>query len=442
MSQTGAEAADPTPRGWTPRVWTPWRIYVLLILMAAYTCSYLDRSLIAVLLPQLKLEFHIDDKGLGVLSGLTFAVFYVLFGVPVAMLADRGNRRNLIAAAIVLWSAMTAACGLARSFIQLALARIGVGVGEAGLSPPAHSIISDLFPERTRATALSVYSFGTYLGILVGMAVGGHLAEAYGWRRTFFLMALPGLVVAALVLLSVREPMRGAGDAHAQGEADDRSFLDVLGVLWAAPAIRWTLIAMTLCSLFGQSQAAWLPSLLVRSHGLKLGQAGLIVGLSAGLGGGGGTLVGGVLSDRLGARDPRWRLWVVALAFLLQPIPQVLFLFAPTVALVAGAAIVNSFLFAIHLPPTSAVVQNLTPLRMRARAVAVTLFLISLLGGGVGPLMVGAISDALKPAAGANSLRDALAIITVFALAASVGYFVAGRKLAPARGAGATGIGP
>ena len=218
------------------------RVYILVILMLAYTCAYLDRSVISVVLPQLKNEFHFGDTGLGFLLGLPFVAFYVLFGVPVAMLADRSNRRNLIAASTAVWSVMTALCGEARSFTQLALAGVGVGVGvgEAGLSPPAQSIISDLFPERQRATALAAYSFGVYLGILVGLAGGGYLAQTFGWRRPFFVVALPGLFVSALFLLSVREPARGLGGARIAAAPVDHSFFDVVRFLWRQPALRYS----------------------------------------------------------------------------------------------------------------------------------------------------------------------------------------------------------
>jgi MFS family permease len=421
-------AADRSQDAAAPQPSALRRYYVLFILMLAYACAYLDRSVIGIVLPQLKLEFHFGDTGLGFLSGLAFAAFYVLFGLPVAMLADRGNRRNIIALAIAFWSLMTALCGLAGNFVQLALARIGVGAGEGGLSPPAQSMISDLFAHERRATALSIYSAGIYVGIIFGLVLGGYITEHFGWRQTFFVMAMPGIVVSTVFFFTVREPQRGASDAGASH--DYSNFLDVLRFLWATPALRYTLLGITLCSMFTQAQGAWLPSFLVRSHHMTIGQAGLLLGLASGFGGAIGTLLGGVLSDRMGARDPRWRVWVVSVAFVVLPFSSFAFLYSGSVPVIAAMAMANSLLAAVHLAPTSAVAQNLTPLRMRARAVAVTLFLISLVGGGGGPLLVGALSDYLHRYAGANSLRYALTTLIAFALAAAASYFVAGRKMA------------
>jgi MFS family permease len=412
------------------------RYYALVLLGLAYACAYLDRSVIGVVLPQLKHEFHFGDVGLGFLSGMAFVAFYVCFGLPVAVLADRSNRRNIIAVAIALWSIMTALCGLSGNFLQLALARVGVGVGEAGLSPPAQSMISDLFPHQRRATALSIYSIGIYLGVVVGLAYGGYLAEHLGWRRTFFVMAIPGVVVSIIFALTVREPKRGASEAQAEEEHDYRNMLQVLRFLWTTPSLRYTLLGITLCSLFTQGQAAWLPSFLVRSHGMTIAQAGLTLGLATGIGGTAGTLLGGQFSDRLGARDSRWRVWVITVAFIILPISALTFLYSGSTAVVGAMALTNSLLAAVHLAPTSAVTQNLTPLRMRARTAAITLFLTSLVGGGIGPLVVGALSDYLHRFAGANSLRYALTTMVVFALGSAAAYFVAGRKMPGPRSSG------
>ena len=412
------------------------RSYVVFILAAAYACSYLDRSVIGIVLPQLKKEFHFGDTGLGFLSGLAFATFYVVFGLPVAVVADRGNRRNLIAVAIAMWSAMTALCGLAGNFVQLAAARFGVGIGEAGLSPPAHSIISDLFPRKQRGTALALYSVGIHVGVLIGLALGGFLAERFGWRRTFFVLATPGLVVSALFALTVREPVRGASEVHPAEDHEHPSFLEVLRFLWVTPALRYALLGITFCSLFTQSQGPWLPSFLLRSHGMRLSHAGFLLGLASGGGGAIGTLLGGYLSDRLGARDPRWRIWIVTAAFALLPVAALVFLYAGSIPVVAAAALAVSILAGVHLAPTSAITQNLVPFRMRARAVAVTLFLITMVGGGLGPLLVGALSDALHPAFGADSLRYALTTLVLFVLASGASYFVSGLKMSASRAGG------
>lgn len=400
--------------------------YVLVVLMLAYACAYIDRSVIGVLLPAIRHEFAMSDTTLGFLSGFAFAGFFILLGIPVAVWADRGNRRTLIALSIGLWSAMTTASGIARTFPQLVLARMGVGIGEAGLTPAAHSLISDLFAPRARAFALSIYSGGVYLGILLGLAVGGLLAQRIGWRDTFIAVGLPGLVIAALIALTINEPERGRADGFSV--RNDYSGLgSVLALLWRERALRYTFFGIALCAMVNQTQMVWLPSFLHRVHAMPIREAGLILGLVNGMGGFCGTILGGRFSDALGARDARWRLWVVTVAMLVSPLVILLFLFAGStgwlIVAAAGAAITG----AIHLAPTTAVIQNLTPLRMRARMVAIILFVLNLLGLGVGPLIVGMLSDHLRPILGEESLRFALIPMIGFALLAAGVYFVAGK---------------
>jgi predicted MFS family arabinose efflux permease len=410
----------------------PGRYYVLVVLMLAQVCAYLDRSVLGVVLPQIKQEFHFGDASLGLLSGLAFAVFYVVFGLPISVLADRGNRRGLIAVSVALWSVMTAFCGLARTFTQLALARVGVGIGEAGLTPPAHSIISDLFPPERRATALSIFSVGIYVGSLIGLAYGGYLAQRFGWRDTFFFMAAPGVVVSIVIALTVREPERGARDRRSAEDPGYRNFPEVLRYLWATPVLRYTLIGITLCSLFNQTLGAWAPSFLVRVRGITIGQAGLILGLTGGVGGVVGSISGARLSEHLGQKDARWRLWVATAAYLVLPISALTFLYTRSLPIIIVTNLIGSTLGAMHVAPTTAALQNLTPMRMRGRAVAVLLLLTALVGGGLGPLLIGAVSDLLAPTFGADSLKLAMTAPVAFALLAAGSYFIAGRKLGAA----------
>jgi MFS family permease len=425
VSNDLAEQGAPRDHGAPPG--TAVRSYaVLAILTIAYAFAYIDRSIIGVLIPSIKQEFHLSDTSLGLLSGLAFGLFFIVLGVPIAIWADRGNRRNIIALSIALWSIMTAIGGAAGSFVQLVLARIGVGIGEAGLTPPAHALIADLFPKPRRAFALSIYSSGIYVGVLVGLALGGYLAQVLGWREALIVVGTPGLVVAALLILIVREPLRGQSDDAADAIEPHESTARVLRFLWTTKTTRYTFVGISLCSLVTQTQMAWLPSFLVRSHGMSLVHVGALLGLASGIGGFAGTVLGGWLSDTFGARDARWRLWVVAIALSIAPIFILVFLLVSDIRLVAGAAILSATITAIHLAPTAATIQNLVPPRMRARASAAVIFVLNLLGLGVGPLLVGWLSQRLQPLLGQESLRYALTPVVVFALLSAASYFVAG----------------
>lgn len=408
---------------------TSYSYYILIVLMLGNTCAFLDRSIISVLLPQLKHELHLGDASLGFLSGFAFTACYVLFGLPLSALAERTSRRNIVGVSVALWSVMTALCGRVASFGQLVLLRIGVGIGEAGMTPSAHSLISDLFPPERRGTAVSIYTIGIHLGIFTGLALGGYLAEHYGWRKTFFFISLPGIVIALLVFLTVVEPARGRRERISFAGPQYQSFPKVVQLLWTDRSLRYTMLGTTFCSFVTFGLGAWLPSFLVRSHSLTVGQAGLILGVASGLGGLIGTLIGGVLSDRFSERNPHWRLWIVAVALMIFPVAMLVLLHTASIAVIGVAAMSSTLFTAVHKAPTSAVTLNLTPPRMRARATALTLFLTNLLGGGLGPLIVGGVSDALRPTFGADSLRYALITIAFFALASAFFYFVAGRYL-------------
>lgn len=405
------------------------RYYFLALLTIAYAFAHIDRSIVSVLLPSIKHEFGVSDTALAFLSGLAFVIFFILLGIPVAVWADRGRRRNIIALSIALWSVMTALCGVAASFGQLVAARIGVGVGEAGLTPATHSILSDLFPPRERAFAMGIYSSGVYIGLLLGLSVGGYLAQHLGWRETFMIAGLPGLVVAVLLRFTIGEPKRGHHEDAASAIQSYPKFGEVLRYLWQTRAVRFTFLGIALCAMSTQTLAVWLPSFLTRSHHLSITKAGLMVGLAAGIGGAIGTIGGGRLSDFLGARDERWRLWIVTVAMLLAPICSLSVLFVRNIAILLAMMTLAAMLSSVHLAPTSAVIQNLTPLRMRARAAALALFMINLLGLGAGPLIVGRLSDHLRPIFGDDSLRYALTPVILFAVISAAVYFVAGKRL-------------
>lgn len=405
------------------------RYYLLALLTLAYAFAHIDRSIVSVLLPSIKHEFGVSDTALAFLSGLAFVIFFILLGIPIAVWADKGSRRNIIALSIALWSAMTALCGAAASFVQLVLARIGVGVGEAGLTPATYSILSDLFPPKERGFAMGIYSSGVYIGLLLGLSMGGYIAQHLGWRETFVIAGLPGLAVATLLRLTISEPRRGHRDDSLSEIDGYPKFGEVLRYLWQTRAARYTFLGIAFCAMSTQTQAMWLPSFLVRSHHLSITIAGVMMGTAAGIGGAIGTIGGGRFSDFLGARDERWRLWIVTVAMLLAPVCFLSVLFVRNIAVLAITMTLGALFSAVHLAPTSAVIQNLTPLRMRARASALAIFMINLLGLGAGPLIVGRLSDHLRPAFGDDSLRYALTPVILFALVSAAIYFLAGKRL-------------
>ena len=407
---------------------TAYRIYALILLLLVYISNYADRQILGILTEAIKHEFGVSDSAMGLLGGFAFAIFYATLGVPIALLADRSNRRNIIAAATAIWSVMTAVCGLAGSFTQLLVARIGVGVGEAGGSPPAHSIIADLFPREQRATALAIYALGVPLGLVVGLFIGGSISQAYGWRMAFVALGAPGLLLALLVVFTLREPRRGQTDGVAPAAAPP---LDtVVRFMWSQRSLRHAIAGATLTTLVGYAGVQWWPPFLMRSHGLSIVDVGLFLALVFGVASAFGTFMGGLLADRLSKRDAKWGSWVVTFAILGS------FPFGIAVYLTGDSTLVFALIFipamasGLYLAPTFAMVQNLVGVGMRSVAAAILLFTINLIGMGVGPTLAGVLSDLLRPDYGADSLRYALLMVGFLNLWAALHYFLAGPKLA------------
>lgn len=411
------------------------RNYVLCMLVALYFLNFVDRQIVNILVEPMKADLGLADWQLGVISGFAFAALYATLGIPIARVADRGRRVDIIASAVALWSAMTALCGLAQNFAHLVLARIGVGVGEAGLTPPAHSIIADLFPEEQRGTAMAIYQMGVPAGALIGLMAGGFIAELWGWRVAFLAVGLPGIVVAIIVRLTVPEPARG-GDTRAPGDTrglDTRPqppFGTSLATLWRIRSFRHITLAFSLSSFAIFAFNAWFPALLGRVHGLNTAEIAAWVGPIGFVSGVLGSFCGGFLGDRLGIDDKRWYLFVAA-AGLAASIPFyviVLFTGNATVALLVYFA--PSFLGAAVMGPTFAMVQSLAPVRLRAMASSIVLFFANMIGLGLGPLAVGAASDFLLPRVGAASLAWALVLILPVLAWCAAHYVAAARTLA------------
>lgn len=401
------------------------RYYILALLTFAYVFNFIDRQIIAILQDPIKAEFSLSDTQLGLLNGFAFALFYVGFGLPLARWADAGNRRNLLAWAVALWSLMTALCGLAQNYVQLLLARMGVGVGEAGCSPAAHSMISDVFPAEQRATALGVYSVGVNVGILAGFIAGGWLNELYGWRVALMAVGLPGLLLAVWIRLSVPEPVR-------QGAVTESlaSMSQVLQHLWSLRSARWLALGCGMTSVAGYGLANWMPSFLIRSHAMGTAELGVWLALIAGVGGGLGTFLGGLMADRLAVRDRRWPLWLPAGVLCLALPFLVLTFVLPDKLSALLVYIFPASVISCYLAPAIAVLHGLAPNRMRAMASAMLFLVINIIGLGIGPVAIGFVSDMLVATAGAESLRYALLSIVCAGTAAGAWcFFVAARHL-------------
>ena len=406
-----------------------YQVYVLTMLTLVYVFNFVDRQLLVILQESIKKELHLSDTQLGMLSGFTFAIFYVTLGIPIARLADKRNRRNIVATSLGLWSLMTACSGLAKNFIQLLLARIGVGVGEAGGSPPAHAMISDYFPPEKRSTALAVYSTGIYFGVLIGFLTGGYLNQHLGWRTAFFALGIPGLIFSLLFFTTVKEPVKGATDIQSSNSAVTPSLKTVLKLL-SSNRIFVTLAlatALHVYCLYGILN--WAPSFLSRLRGMKNAEIGLSLGLIYGLGGAAGSYAGGFLTDHFGKKDRRNYLRIPAFVILLSIFFTAGYIFLQNNFLSLFCLGFCALLTSMYLGPSIAVAHSLVPAPMRALTSAILFFVMNLIGLGFGPLAVGFISDVLKPAMGMESLRWALSHLLLVELAAVFLFLSAAKKL-------------
>jgi predicted MFS family arabinose efflux permease len=424
---TGAAGGAAPSLGFTPA----YRNYALFVLMLGYSANYVDRQILAVLLEPIKLELGVSDTMLGFLSGITFAIFYATLGVPIAMLADRTNRRNIVAAAITIFSTMTVACGFVTSFAQLALARIGVGIGEAGSSPPSHSMISDMFPPEKRAGAMGIYSLGINIGILIGFLVGGWVSQWYGWRAAFFVVGGPGIVIALLVRFTLKEPSRGHADGASaqQVAAAAPGFMEVWKLLWAQKSFRHIAFGCATAAFSGYAGVTWIPAFLIRSFQMTPGEIGTWLALIIGFVGGAGTYVTGWLADRYGKGDVRWNLWVVAIImFLCFPFSVGMYLSSDKYWALA-MFLLPAFAGAAYIGPALAMTQGLVTLRMRAVASAVLFLILNLIGMGLGPQAVGILSDLYNDSFGQESLRYALLTVMFVWIWAGIHFVLGARTL-------------
>ena len=404
------------------------KAYTVGLLTFIWTANYLDRQILAILLESIKIEMSLSDTQLGLLSGLAFSLFYATLGLPIAYLADRYNRKRIIVTALMLFSIMTYACGLAQNYFQLLLARIGVGVGEAGTNPPSVAMIADLYEPDARATPMAIFAVGVNIGIFAAFFFGGWLAVNYGWRTTFQIVALPGLLLAILAAFSLREPPRGLSDGYSTTEKVP-SMLAVARYMISNPTIFHLVIGTTLVIAVTYGAITWIPAYLIRMHGMETTTIGKALALIAGLGGGVATAACGVLADKLGKRDMRWNLWLLAIiaAFVT---PFFIATFNASSGYWAIVFMIPSIsLAAVYLGPVLAMLHFLVQPGMRAQATALMIFVNNFVGLGIGPLAVGMISDELSTDYGARSLAIGLTFLSMLSLWATVHYLIAASRL-------------
>lgn len=412
------------------------RALTLALLTLAYFFSYMDRQILAILNEDILKDLHLSDAQMGVLGGLAFAIFYAGLGLPVAWLADRGNRVRIIALALAIWSGFTAAGGLAANFVQLLLARIGVGIGEAGSSPPSHSIIADLYPPEKRASAMAIYSLGVGLGAAFGTIIGGTVATYYGWRAAMFVIGLPGLALALLIWAVVPEPKRGVSDAQIAMTEGKPTLGQGFRTLFANRAALHLIAGFTLTSMIGYGLSAFGPAYMMRSFGLtKLQIAWFIAPVSAVI-----LVIAAVVSGRVADRLAKQRglpvqaTMVAVLKTLALPF-TVIFYTASSTQVALGAYFCSIVFSTVYLGATFALIQSEAPVRQRSMWAAITLLINNMIGLGLGPVLVGAISDALKPTYGTESLRYAMFTFAAITPWAIFHYWRAGVLLKRARDA-------
>ncbi|MBX3707926.1 MAG: MFS transporter [Pseudomonadales bacterium] len=410
------------------RAWYP--SYALTILFIVYVFNFIDRSILNILAQAVKDDLGLYDWQIGLMGGIAFALFYTTLGIPIARLADTHNRRNIVAISLAVWSAMTAVCGLAQNFWQLLLARVGVAVGEAGGSPPSHSMISDLFAADRRATALGLYALGIPVGTMLGNLAGGWINEVMDWRTAFIVVGLPGLLMALVVRFTLVEPPRGHTEEVAKLKAAAPPIGFVFKALWSRKSFRYMALGGALHALVGYGVGPFIPPLFIRVHEMGTADIGMAL-FWLGFAGIAGTASGGYVADRMATRDVRWYVWLPGIATLISvPFATAAYVWPDPIQAFWIMAI-PGFLGAYYLGPTFSLAQGLVGVRMRALAAAILLLILNLIGMGLGPVIVGVTSDLLNAYTdlGAESIRWALVSVLVFNVLSTVFYLMAGRDL-------------
>jgi len=425
MTQTTSleGGAAPSDREFAAR-----RNVALVMLFIVGTINFVDRQLLSVLVEPIRAEMDFSDTQFGLLTGLAFALFYAIMGIPVAMIADRWNRVKLIGIACIVWSGFTAACGLATNFWQLALMRFGVGAGESGGTAPSLSVIADYYPPARRPMAIGIFTLNGPFGVFVGAAFGGWAATTIGWRNAFILMGVVGILIAPILIWLVREPPRGQMDTNKPVD-EALPFLQTLSIFWQRPSLRLLMIGSGLSAFVSYGMLNWIPAFLIRTQGMPLSALATWFAPAAGITFGIGILGGGWLVSRRAQISPRAYGTIPALATIVIVPTFVAALLANSWQMSLALMLVPMAACTVYVAPALALVQNLTPPRSRATAAAVLMLMFNIIGLGLGPLFVGVISDMLKPVHGDDSLRWALMAIMPFTLVAGFAQFMMTRYL-------------
>ena len=430
MSQN-TEAADTSVSAAKPVYTRSYTRYVLGMLVVVYVFNFIDRQILNILAPLIKADLGISNTQIGLLTGLAFGLFYATLGIPIARLADKYSRVNIISICLAIWSLMTALSGVAQNFWQLLIARIGVGIGEAGGSPPSHSLIADYFPVSERATALGIYALGIPVGVLFGNLAGGWMAEFFGWRWALLLVGVPGILLAIVLKMTVKEPPRGHSEARTQKQ-EQIPFSVVLKTMLGFKAFRQISLGAGTQAFVGYGSIAFMPLFLMETHGMSPGEVGTALGLIIGIAGGAGTFLGGYMADRLGLKDVRWYMWIPAYGFLIAVPTSLAIYYFENIYLILALYVIPAFTSNLYTGPTFGMTQSLAPLAMRASASALLLFIINIIGLVLGPTTVGWLSDTFRESFSMDdslSLRWALAVCSLVYLLSFIHYWLAARHL-------------
>jgi MFS family permease len=406
-----------------------YRHYVLLLLVLMYALTTVDRGIIMALIEPIKRELGLSDTDAAILVGPAFAVFFVAAGIPLGRLADRGSRRLIIAACVFGWSLMTAFCGLAHNFAQLFIGRVGVGIGEAGGPPAAVAMISDIYSPQRRATASSFFYGGSSLGVMIAFGGGAWIASHYGWRAAFLAAAAPGILLAGLVALTVREPPRGLSEGHRELESHE-PLARVLRFMLSQRSLLHLLAGAVLAQTVGTGAMTFFVSYIVRSHGLPLSEAGLIVSLCFGLGSGAGVVTFGWLADTLARHDLRWRCRLPAITLIISLIALAATALATTASMLLAMLFLWSFCCTGYTATSYAAFQSLVKVDMRATMGSMQFIMLAVVAGILGPMLVGAGSDLLTPRFGVEALRYAILAVALLYVWAAVHFLLAQSRLA------------
>jgi predicted MFS family arabinose efflux permease len=434
MTTSVATPAQPMPAERAAPFSPAYTRYAMWFLLLISTLNYLDRQVVNILAESIKRDLELSDTQIGLMTGLAFALFYTFLGLPLARFADNPkiSRTSLIAASLAAWSAMTVMCGMAQNFAQLLLARVGVGVGEAGCAPAAHSLITDMVPREKHASSMAFYGIGIPIGGLLGMVMGGLLADLYGWRSAFLVLGLPGLICAVLLWTTLKEPrrvFRARALTSATPAPPQMSFREAIAEVAASKAFVLITIAASFVAFLGYGKTVWQAILFIRTHHLSPGQVGLWLGISAGVAGSIGMFLGGYFADRFGAKDPRRVLAAPIVGMALgAPLLVAGYLQADwriALMLIFLPSVANNLFYG----PTFSCAQRLVSPPARAMASAIILFVINLIGLGLGPLFFGMLSDAVQPFAGDQSVRWVLAGAAGLGVVPAAFFWLASRHL-------------